>query len=48
MLYVTTAKTAGTVIGQDPLGGTKANKGSTVTLTVSHGPGNATVPSVVG
>jgi eukaryotic-like serine/threonine-protein kinase len=39
---------AGTVIGQNPPGGTKANTGSTVTLTVSSGPGNATVPSVQG
>jgi eukaryotic-like serine/threonine-protein kinase len=39
---------ATTVIGQNPPGGTKANTGSTVTLTVSSGPGNATVPSVQG
>ncbi len=39
---------SGTVIGQDPLGGTKADKGSTVTLTVSQGPGNVPVPSVAG
>ena len=31
---------AGQVIGQDPTGGTKAKKGSTVTLTVSDGPGS--------
>jgi eukaryotic-like serine/threonine-protein kinase len=37
---------SGTVIAQDPLGGTKANNGSTVTLTVSQGPGNTTIPSV--
>ncbi len=41
-------QTAGTVIGQDPPAGTKADEGSTVTLTVSQGPGNANVPSVVG
>ncbi len=44
----TDPKPAGTVVGQNPLAGAKADKGSTVTLTVSSGPGNATVPSVVG
>jgi eukaryotic-like serine/threonine-protein kinase len=39
---------AGIVIAQSPLGGTKVDQGSTVTLTVSQGPGNATVPSVKG
>jgi eukaryotic-like serine/threonine-protein kinase len=39
---------AGMVIRQDPLGGTKLKVGSTVTLTVSSGPGTATVPGVVG
>ncbi|MTD45525.1 Stk1 family PASTA domain-containing Ser/Thr kinase [Conexibacter sp. W3-3-2] len=38
----------GQVIGQIPNGGSEADKGSTVTLTVSDGPGNATVPRVVG
>ncbi len=38
----------GTVIGQDPQYGAKADKGSNVQLTVSNGPGNGTVPSVVG
>jgi eukaryotic-like serine/threonine-protein kinase len=37
---------SGTVIAQNPLGGTKANKNSTITLTVSQGPGNAAIPSV--
>jgi serine/threonine-protein kinase len=37
---------SGTVIAQNPLGGTSANKGSTVTLTVSQGPGNTSIPSV--
>jgi beta-lactam-binding protein with PASTA domain len=37
---------SGTVIAQNPLGGTKANKGSTVTLTVSQGPGSTSIPSV--
>jgi eukaryotic-like serine/threonine-protein kinase len=48
----TTLKTAdqpkGQVIGQDPTGGTKAKKGSTVTLTVSDGPQQVAVPQVVG
>jgi eukaryotic-like serine/threonine-protein kinase len=39
---------AQTVIAQDPLSNQKADKGSTVTLTVSSGPGNGTVPSVQG
>jgi serine/threonine-protein kinase len=37
-----------TVIGENPVGGTKADKGSAVTLTVSSGPGPANVPSVLG
>lgn len=40
------ARKAGIVIGQSPAGGTKADKGSTVALTVSTGPGTAQVPSV--
>jgi serine/threonine-protein kinase len=48
----TTQKTAeqpkGQVIGQDPTGGTRAKKGSTVTLTVSDGPAQVAVPQVVG
>jgi beta-lactam-binding protein with PASTA domain/predicted Ser/Thr protein kinase len=39
---------SGIVIRQSPQGGVKLNQGSTVTLTVSSGPGNATVPSVEG
>ncbi len=38
----------GTVIKTDPGGGTKADKGSTVTLTVSSGPATAQIPSVAG
>jgi serine/threonine-protein kinase len=38
----------GRVIGQDPSGESKADKGSTVTLTVSAGPRQVAVPSVVG
>jgi beta-lactam-binding protein with PASTA domain len=41
-------KRSGTVIGEIPPGGTRANEGSTVSLTVSTGPGNTTVPSVAG
>jgi beta-lactam-binding protein with PASTA domain len=47
-LQVTGAQKAGTVIRQDPLAGTKAKQGSSVSLTVSSGPGNTTVPTVVG
>jgi serine/threonine-protein kinase len=48
VLDVTSKTKAGTVIGQDPQAAVKAEEGSTVTLTVSQGPGNATVPSVEG
>ncbi len=41
-------KPPGIVIGEDPGPGAKADKGSTVTLTVSKGLGNTTIPSVVG
>lgn len=44
----TAEQPAGQVIGQDPSGGTKAKKGSTVTLTVSAGPQQVAVPQVVG
>ncbi|HEV3056057.1 MAG TPA: Stk1 family PASTA domain-containing Ser/Thr kinase [Solirubrobacteraceae bacterium] len=44
----TSGYAAGTVIAQDPQYGAKADKGSNVQLTVSNGPGNGTVPSVVG
>jgi eukaryotic-like serine/threonine-protein kinase len=42
------SKPRGTVIGQDPPGGTRADEGSTVTLTVSDGPALARVPPVDG
>jgi serine/threonine-protein kinase len=48
IIQVTNAKKSGTVIRQDPQPGTKANENSTVTLTVSTGPGSTTVPSVSG
>jgi beta-lactam-binding protein with PASTA domain len=38
----------GDVFFQNPTGGDKADKGSTVTLTVSTGPGNVSVPGVEG
>ena len=38
----------GIVVAESPAAGTKADKGSTVTLTVSSGQGNASVPSVQG
>ncbi len=44
----TDPKPSGTVIDQTPLAGAKVDKGSTVTLTVSSGPGNVTVPPVAG
>ncbi len=47
-LYVQDAKPSGTVISQNPQPLTKANEGSTITLKVSQGPGNTTVPTVVG
>jgi len=47
-LMVTGPRPAGTVIGESPGGGQKADKGSTVTLTVSQGPGTHAIPTVVG
>jgi beta-lactam-binding protein with PASTA domain/predicted Ser/Thr protein kinase len=38
----------GTVIGQDPGGGSRVAKGSVVNLTVSAGPGTARVPDLTG
>jgi len=48
VLYVTDNHPAGTVIGQSPLAGVPADEGSTVSLTVSNGPGSVNVPSVSG
>ncbi len=39
---------SGIVIAQNPLSGARINTGSTVTLDVSTGPGNGTVPQVTG
>jgi beta-lactam-binding protein with PASTA domain/predicted Ser/Thr protein kinase len=41
-------KQKGVVIGEQPSANTKADKGSTVTLEVSSGSGNVSVPSVQG
>lgn len=38
----------GTVLGATPNSGTRVNQGSTVTLTVSSGPANVLVPSLIG
>jgi serine/threonine-protein kinase len=46
--FETSTRRQGEVIGQDPSGGTQADKGSTVHLIVSGGPGQANVPSVAG
>jgi beta-lactam-binding protein with PASTA domain len=44
----TSLRPKGEVIGQDPAGGSKAEKGSTVSLTVSDGPQKVAVPAVNG
>jgi beta-lactam-binding protein with PASTA domain/predicted Ser/Thr protein kinase len=44
----TSDRAQGEVIGQDPPGGEKADKGSKVTLTVSSGPAQVGVPQVTG
>src|SRR5665213_3476200 len=38
----------GTVLSTNPASGTKVSQGSTVALTVSSGPANAVVPSLIG
>jgi serine/threonine-protein kinase len=40
-------KPVGIVLEQDPRAGVKADKGTTVTITVSTGPGRATIPAEV-
>lgn len=47
VLNETSTSPAGTVIRQSPTAFVKADKGSTVTLTVSQGPGQVNVPPVV-
>ena len=39
---------AGTVFAESPTAGSRADRGSTITLTVSSGPGNAIVPNLEG
>ncbi len=46
LIYRTDSHKSGTVIAQNPLGGTKVKEGANVTLTVSQGPGSTTIPSV--
>jgi len=48
VVYRTSTALKGTVLSTDPASGTTVNQGSTVTLTVSSGPANATVPSLIG
>ena len=48
VIRVPSNHSAGIVIGENPGALTQADKGSTVTLTVSQGPGNRSVPSVQG
>jgi serine/threonine-protein kinase len=48
VLTVADLRPSQTVIGENPVGGTKAKQGSPVTLTVSSGPGSVNVPSVLG
>ncbi len=45
---VDNAAPKGTVISQDPVGGTTVDKGTSVTLTISKGPNTAKVPDVTG
>ncbi len=45
---VPSPQAAGIVLGEDPSAGSKADKGSVVTLTVSRGPGNVSIPPVEG
>jgi serine/threonine-protein kinase len=44
----TNPRRADEVISQSPLAGERVDKGETVTLTVSNGPGQGFVPSVIG
>jgi serine/threonine-protein kinase len=48
VVFKTSSAQKGTVLSTDPTSGTKVNQGSAVTLTVSGGPANATVPSLIG
>jgi serine/threonine-protein kinase len=46
--FKNSSQSSGTVIGESPRGGSRAKKGSTVTLLVSSGPASVTVPNVKG
>jgi serine/threonine-protein kinase len=46
--FKNSSQSSGTVIGESPRGGSRAKKGSTVTLLVSSGPASVTVPNVMG
>ncbi len=48
VISVANQKPAQTVIGENPVGGTTADAGSLVTLTVSSGPGLVSVPTALG
>jgi len=48
VVYRTSTALKGTVLSTNPASGTTVNQGATVTLTVSSGPANVTVPSLVG
>jgi eukaryotic-like serine/threonine-protein kinase len=45
---VSSRRPRGIVVAESPAAGTKADKGSTVTLSVSTGPGNVSIPPVQG
>ncbi len=47
-VHVPSGKPQGIVINESPAGGTKTDKGSTITLTVSGGQGSVIVPNVQG
>ncbi len=48
VVYRTSTAVKGTVLSTDPASGTKVNQGATVTLTVSSGPADVVVPSLIG
>jgi beta-lactam-binding protein with PASTA domain len=47
-INVPSSQPPGIVIGEDPSGGSMADKNSTISLSVSQGPSKVTIPSVVG
>lgn len=48
VVYKTSTAQKGTVLSTNPTSGTKINQGASVALTVSSGPANVTVPSLIG